>query len=188
MRRTVPLLLACLLLPACGPSVTTVLPSGSMTRPTTKPTASEKLMEPCHPGCFPKGTLVATPTGTREIQTVGKGETVTLVGTDGKLTSGPVESVFQTCNKLIEVRTDAGTLTTTETQPLCLTAGGFVEAGQLKAGDAIWRWENGERKAVTVTEVTGPVREADVFNLVVGTDKVFVAGGFLARGKPAADR
>ncbi len=177
MRRTVPILLACLLLPACGPTATT-------SRPTT-PTTREKLMEPCHPGCFPSGTLVVTPTGLREVQTIKTGDVVTLVGTDGTTTSGPVESVFQTCNKLIEVRTDAGTLTTTETQPLCLTAGGFREAGKLTAGDTIWRWENVGRKAVTVKDVTGPVREADVFNLVVGTDKVFVANGFLARGKPA---
>lgn len=153
---------------------------------TTKPTEprDERRMEPCHPGCFPSGTLVVTPTGGREIQTVGKGETVTLIGSDGQPTTGAVETVFQTCNKLIEVRTDAGTLTTTETQPLCLTAGGFKEAGQLKAGEQIWRWENGERKAVTVTEVSAPVREATVFNLVVGEGKVFVANGFLARGKP----
>lgn len=146
----------------------------------------EKLMEPCHPGCFPSGTLVVTPTGLREVQTIKTGEVVTLVGTDGTSTSGPVESVFNTCNKLIEVRTDSGTLTTTQTQPLCLTAGGFREAAQLKTGDTIWRWANGERTAVTVTEVTGVLREADVFNLVVGTGKVFVANGFLARGKPTA--
>jgi hypothetical protein len=158
------------------------------TTPATTPTRpgvdEQRRMEPCHPGCFPSGTLVVSPSGVREIQTVGKGETVTLIGADGRPTTGAVETVFQTCNKLIEVRTDAGTLTTTETQPLCVTAGGFKEAGQLKAGEQIWRWENGERKAATVTEVSGPVREAAVFNLVVGDGKVFVANGFLARGKP----
>lgn len=155
---------------------------------TTKPTEQKKMdgppPPPCHPGCFPSGTLVVTPTGVREIQTVGKGETVTLIGTDGKPTTGAVETVFETCNKLIEVRTDAGTLTTTETQPLCLTAGGFREAGKLTVGEKIWRWDNGERKSVTVKEVSAPVREAAVFNLVVGDGKVFVANGFLARGKP----
>jgi hypothetical protein len=155
------------------------------TTPTTRPSLDDqRRMEPCHPGCFPSGTLVATPSGPREIQTVGQGETVTLIGAGGKPTTGAVESVFETCNKLIEVRTDAGTLTTTVTQPLCLAAGGFVEAGKLKAGEQIWRWVSGERKAVTVKEVSAPVREAAVFNLVVGDGKVFVANGFLARGKP----
>lgn len=179
MRRTVPLLLACLLLPACGPTQPT-------TKPTTKPTIPEKLMEPCHPGCFPSGTLVVTPSGVREIQTVGKGDTVTIVTADGTATSGPVESVFETCNKLLDLTTDAGTLRTTETQPLCLVAGGFVEAAKLKAGDRIWKWAAGRRAAVTVKEVTPVAGTSPVFNLVVGTDRVFVVNGFLARGKPAA--
>jgi len=184
MRRIVPVLFACLLVSACGPVPSTPNPS---TPVTTKPT-DPKLYPPCHPGCFPSGTLVATPTGTREIQTIHKGEVVTLVTTDGVTTTGTVEDLFTTPNRLIEVRTDAGTVTTTETQPLCLTAGGFALAGELKAGEKIWRWENGERKAVTVKEVSAPVREGEVFNLVVGKDKVFIAGGFLARGKPPTDR
>jgi hypothetical protein len=65
-----------------------------------------------------------------------------------------------------------------------LVAGGFVEAGKLKAGDQIWRWADGKRVAATVKEVKPVEGTAAVFNLVVGTDRVFVAGGFLARGKP----
>lgn len=180
MRRTVPLLVACLLVSACGPTPSTKPVAVN----TTKPTTPEKLMEPCHPGCFPKGTLVATPTGLREIQTVGKGDIVTIVTADGTAASGPVDSVFETCNKLLDLSTDAGTLRTTETQPLCLTAGGFAEAGKLKAGDQIWKWVDGKRVAVTVKEITAVEGTSAVFNLVVGTDKVFVANGFLARGKP----
>ncbi len=180
MRRTVPLLLACLFLPACGPPGTT---PRVVTQPTTPPTR-EKLMEPCHPGCFPSGTLVHTPTGTREIQTVKAGETVTIIAADGTVTSGAVEAVFETCNKLLDLTTDAGTIRTTETQPLCRVAGGFAEAGKLKAGDQIWTWANDRRTAATVKEVKAVDGTAAVFNLVVGTDKVFVAGGFLARGKP----
>ncbi len=184
MWRTVPLLLACLLVSACGPSVTT---PGKPTQSTTPPTR-EKLMEPCHPGCFTSGTLVLTPTGTREIQTVKAGDTVTIIAADGTTTRGAVESVFETCNKLLDLTTDAGTLRTTETQPLCLTAGGFAEAGRLKVGDQIWTWANDRRTAATVKEVKAVDGPAAVFNLVVGTDKVFVANGFLARGKPVADR
>ena len=179
MRRLVPLLLVCLLLPACGPTATTKPGAGSTTKPT-----NEKLMEPCHPGCFPAGTLVVTPSGLKEIQTVGKGETVTIVSADGTATSGPVESVFETCNKLLDLTSDAGTLRTTETQPLCLVAGGFSDAGKLKPGDQIWKWTDGKRAAVTVKEIKPVDGTSAVFNLVVGTDKVFVANGFLARGKP----
>jgi hypothetical protein len=180
MRRTVPLLLACLLVSACGPSPTTSNPT---TQATTKPT-DPKLYPPCHPGCFPSGTLVLTPTGTREIQTVKAGDTVTIIAADGTTTSGAVEGVFETCNKLLDLTTDAGTIRTTETQPLCRVAGGFVEAGKLQAGDQIWTWANDRRTAATVKGVKMVDGTAAVFNLVVGKDKVFVAGGFLARGKP----
>lgn len=177
-------------LSACGPNPSTtqnVGTSNASTPVTTKPT-DPKLYPPCHPGCFPAGTLVATPSGLREIQTIRKGEMVTLVTSEGTATTGAVEDLFTTPNRLIEVRTDGGTATTTDTQPLCRTTGGFALAGDLKPDDTIWRWENGERKAVTVKEVSSPVREAEVFNLVVGKDKVFIAGGFLARGKPPVDR
>lgn len=187
MRRLLPVTLIAFAVCSCGPTEPTTSSTKSQTTPTTTKDDHEKY-PPCHPGCFPAGTLVATPTGPKEIQTIAKGEIVTLVTTDGAATTGSVEDVFKTPNRLLEVRTDAGTVTTTETQPLCLQAGGFRLAGELKAGDTIWRWENGGRTAATVKEVTAPVREADVFNLVVGKDKVFIAGGFLARGKPPTDR
>ena len=162
----------------CGPGTTT--PTSSA--PTPK--KNESPPPPCHPGCFPAGTTVLTPAGLREIQTVGKGEAVTIIAADGTATSAAVEAVFETCNRLLDVRTDAGTVRTTETQPLCLAAGGFVEAGRLKAGDRIWKWADGRRVETRVNEVAPVEGTAAVFNLVVGTDKVFVAGGFLARGKP----
>lgn len=106
---------------------------------------------------------------------------------DGRATSGPVESSFQTCNRLVEVRTDAGRLLTTETQPLCLKEGGFRRAGELAEGDVIWRWEAGQCRPAKVQAVMPTEGEAAVFNLVVGESAVFVAGGFLARGKPPPD-
>jgi hypothetical protein len=54
-----------------------------------------------------------------------------------------VEGVFVTTNRLIEVRTSAGSLVTTETQPLALADGGLRAAGELKAGDEVWRWVGG---------------------------------------------
>jgi hypothetical protein len=153
----------------------------------TRPTDDLRNYPPCHPGCFPAGTLVVTPAGVRAIEVIRKGEVVTIVGTDGTVTNGAAEAVFQTCNRLYAVRTEMGTLLTTETQPLCLRAGGFKPAGELKPGDQIWRWEDGKRTPARVTEVVIDGREVTVFNLVVGTDKVFVANGFLARGKPPAE-
>ena len=43
-----------------------------------------------------------------------------------------------------------------------------------------------ESRAVAVVSVVATGREAQVFNLVLGEPVLFVAGGFLARGKPPA--
>lgn len=82
------------------------------------------------------------------------------------------------------MRTDAGTLRASGAQPLCLATGGFRTGGDLKTGDTIWRWADGKRSAARVLSVTDTGTDAPVFNLVVGDSAVFVAGGYLARGKP----
>jgi hypothetical protein len=142
--------------------------------------------EPCHPGCFPAGTVIRLPHGTMPIERARAGDVVATVGPDGVLSTGRVETVFTTHNRLIEVRTDAGTLLTTLTQPLALTDGGLRAAGELKAGDRIWRWEGRGRRSVEVRSVSIAGREERVFNLVLGDSALFVADGFLARSKPPA--
>jgi hypothetical protein len=144
------------------------------------------LLEPCHPGCFPAGTPVQTPDGPRPVERVRKGDLVTTVGNNGKTASEKVTSVFVTRNRLIEVRTDAGNLVTTMTQPLALADGELRAAGQLKPGDRVWRWDGSERKAATVQSVASTAREEQVYNLVVGDRALFIANGFLARSKPPA--
>src|SRR5262249_28246433 len=123
---------------------------------------------PCHPGCFPAGTAVATPDGPRPIEAVGPGDLVTLVRPDRTATSRAVRSTFQPGNRLVEVRTESGRLLTTETQPLCLEGGGFRPAGELAEGDLVWRWEAGGRRPARVRAVVPTGREVPVFNLVVG--------------------
>ena len=97
----------------------------------------EPRIEPCHPGCFPAGTLIRLPEGTIPIERIRAGDLVTTVRSDGTASRGRVEAVFKTHNRLVEVRTNAGTLVTTETQPLALVDGGLRGAGELKAGDRI---------------------------------------------------
>lgn len=145
------------------------------------------LEKPCHPGCFPAGTLVRTPTGTAKIETLKVGDAVTTVRADGQAASGKVTHLYETTNKLLEVKTDGGTALTTHDQPLALVAGGLRKAGDLQVGDRVWRWVRGERKAATVAAVTPTGRTATVYNLILGDSAVFVAGDFLARGKPPAD-
>jgi hypothetical protein len=39
----------------------------------------EILFEPCHPGCFPRGTLIETPDGTRPIESIRVGDPLTAI-------------------------------------------------------------------------------------------------------------
>lgn len=148
--------------------------------------APERQFEPCHPGCFPAGTMILVPGGKSLVERINAGDVVTTVGPDGKSSKSKVASVFVTRNRLIEVSTDAGKLVTTETQPLALSTGALKGAGELKAGDRIYRWVEGERKAATVKGVTQTLREEKVFNLILGDPVLFIANGFLARSKPPA--
>jgi hypothetical protein len=107
-----------------------------------------------------------------------------LIDTDGAATPGKVNSNFQTCNRLVEVQTESGSLLSTPTQPLCLRDGGFRAAGELIEGDMIWRWDEDKRRAARVLAVVPTGQEAPVYNLIVGESVIFIAGGFLARGKP----
>jgi hypothetical protein len=128
--------------------------------------------------------MITTPSGLKAIESIREGDIVTLVDTTGATSEVAVRSTFQTCNDLLEVVTDTGKLLTTTTQPLCLTDGEFRRAGELVEGDTIWRWNGEERCPARVQVVKPSEREVRVFNLVVGESAVFVANGFLARGKP----
>src|SRR4029450_2554725 len=79
------------------------------------------LYEPCHPGCFPHGTLVETPRGPRAIGTISVASQVIAYRKTGEQFTARVQSVFNTENRLWRVTTEAGELLTTETQPLCLS-------------------------------------------------------------------
>jgi uncharacterized protein (TIGR03067 family) len=146
----------------------------------------QQFEKPCHPGCFPAGTLVRVPNGTRAIERIRAGDLVTAIDAAGKPSPARVAGVFVTRNRVLEVRTEGGTLVTTATQPVGLVGGGFRAAGELKPGDRIWRWVEGRRQAVAVTAVTSADREVQVFNLILGEPTGFVAGGFVVRSKPPA--
>jgi hypothetical protein len=105
---------------------------------------------------------------------------------DGDRLQGKVTSIFVTKNRLFEIRTDAGSLLTTHTQPFSIAGGKLRTAGELKAGDRIYRWNGGERRTVTVTSVSATGQEERVYNLILGDPAIFVANGFLARSKPPA--
>jgi hypothetical protein len=147
---------------------------------------SEMHYEPCHPGCFPSGTLVETPDGPRRIECIQVGDLVTSIGGDGVVSPIAVQSVFVTPNRIWRVELEHDTLFTTETQPLCLAAGGTKAAGDLSAGDMILGWRAGSVQPTRVLDVAPTDRREAVHNLVLGNLEHFVADGILARSKPPA--
>lgn len=144
----------------------------------------ETVPEPCHPGCFPAGTLVDTPAGLRCIETVGIGE---LVKTYGQQPStAVVQGVFVTDNRLWRIDTEAGALIATQTQPLVLCDQEVVQAGKLHQGDKLLRWSDGGLKAVVVLQVRPTDRTEKVYNLILGNSEIMLANGFLCCSKPSA--
>jgi len=154
-----------------------VFPEASLTQ-------SYVALEPCHPGCFPRGTLVETPRGRRAIEAIETGTLVTTIGPDGERGERAVQSVFITDNMLWLIRTEAGELLTTKTQPLCLADGTIRGAGELEVGDSIRHLGPDGVHNVKVLEAASTGRMAKVFNVVLGNSEIFVAGGYLARSKP----
>jgi hypothetical protein len=147
----------------------------------------EPMPEPCHPGCFPRGTPVATPQGLRSIDTIAAGDLVTTLLPSGEALTTPVQSVFVTENWLWKIETEAGILWTTKTQPLCVARDETRAAGELAPGDTILRFQDGGTHDVRVLAVTPTTTKTKVFNLILGDCEVFVADGYLARSKPPAE-
>lgn len=148
--------------------------------------AQELLAEPCHPGCFPAGTLVETDEGARTIESLVPGDRTIIHLPTGKVAVATVSEIFVTENWLWKVETDGGDLITTQTQPLCVAWDEAVQVGKLKRGDMILQQRDGAILEVKVLSVTPTEKSAKVYNLILGDAEVFVAGGFVARSKPPA--
>jgi hypothetical protein len=149
-------------------------------------TLHDILPEPCHPGCFPSGTMVETSSGLRRIETIREGDFITPINAGGGAASAQVQTIFVTDNRLWQIETDSGSLVTTQTQPLYIGAGENVQVGDLHEGDTIFRWQDGGAQPVKILSVSSTGRVEKVYNLILGNSEVFVAGGFLARSKPPA--
>jgi hypothetical protein len=144
-------------------------------------------MEPCHPGCFPWGTMIETAKGRRPVEQIQIGDQIVAISRTGEVQKIPVSSIFRTRNRLLEVQTTAGGLLTTPTQPLCVTNSKNIAAGELQCGEMILVWKDGKTTPVRVERTMLTERVEPVINLVLGDSEAFIANGFVARSKPPAD-
>lgn len=150
-------------------------------------TLSEPLYEPCHPGCFPVGTLVETLEGPRRIETIAVGDQLVSFDSEGGRTTAEVTSIFTTENWLWQVTTYLGTLVSTEAQPLYVELDQARAVGELEPGDMLFLYRDGKLARAMVVATSRTDRAEPVINLVLGESRPFVAGGFLARSKPPAN-
>ena len=164
-----------------------LLRRAATTFPEAQVSEREIPLQPCHPGCFPSGTLVDTPVGPRLIEEIQVGDLLTTIRPGGQSAESKVQSVFVTSNQIWKVETADGVLFTTQIQPLCLADERIVPAGKLEPGDRILCRKEGEIREVEVLRVSATEEVARVFNLVLGDSEIFIAGGFLARSKPPAE-
>ncbi len=142
---------------------------------------------PCHPGCFPRGTLVNTPTGNRAIESLKPGDTVIALQADHTIAFDNIHAVFVTDNQLWKVSTDSGDIITTKTQPLCMSFDRIVPVESLQIGDDLLQYRNGKTRTVKVQAIEMTDRHEDVFNLILTDAVFFVASDFVARSKPPAE-
>ncbi|HND54348.1 MAG TPA: Hint domain-containing protein [Pirellulaceae bacterium] len=167
------------------------LPKGADERlrkwfPEAKFDTYERPLEPCHPGCFPAGTLVVTENGERRIETIQVGDRLVAFDREGARKLVPVTSIFRTSNRLVAIKTAQGELLTTPTQPLALSFTRQVAASELVAGDELLVWRDDQPHPTKILDARKTDRVARVFNLVLEDSELFIAGGHLARSKPPA--
>jgi predicted lipid-binding transport protein (Tim44 family) len=134
-------------------------------------------------GCFPAGTGVATPQGSRPIQSLTPGDTVLAVGTDQRPVPVKVRKVFVQQSELLTVHTSAGNLVTTHEHPLALADGGFTPAGNLQPGQMILAWAQDQARPASVTGLSRGTQMHVVYNLEVDGPHTYIAGGFIVHNK-----
>ncbi len=127
--------------------------------------------------CFVAGTTVLTTLGKKAIETIQVGDTVPCVDhitgeyAEKKVVSTTVNKV----NRLTELDIDGEIIRCTDTHPFQIKGKGWVNAGDLQAGDIVYTkdWNTATVKAVTHLEFDEPV---EVFNFEVEDCHTYFVG------------
>lgn len=133
-------------------------------------------------GCFPAGTEVWTPAGRRAIEGFLPGDEITAWSPAG-LRTRRVTALHRYEAATVTIRTEAGELVASVTQPLLTAEKGWVLVRDLAPGMSLVRsgGEGGRIRAIDSGRA-----DATVFNVSVETDETYLVGEqrFVAHNKP----
>lgn len=129
--------------------------------------------------CFPAGTLIATPSGQRMIETIRAGDEI--------ISFDPDTRAIRTCRvsqtykfdtaELISIRTIDRIVDATPDHRF-LTPNGFVEARELRIGDTLFEFESDILVPRPILGIYRVQCSVPVFDLTVEETHTFIANGF----------
>jgi len=134
-------------------------------------------------GCFPAGTGIATPQGTRPIEALAAGDEVLSIDPAGRTVRSLVKTILVNKSPLLKIKTPGGSFLATEDHPISLGEGRFRPAGELRLGDRIARWKDGRLAVEKVQRIDSGLKEGLVFNLEVDGHHTFIAEGVVVHNK-----
>ncbi|MFI5797471.1 polymorphic toxin type 27 domain-containing protein [Streptomyces sp. NPDC051677] len=122
--------------------------------------------------CFPAGTKVATENGPKSIEDIKVGDRVwSQDQVTGKKSLQPVLNLFRhTVDSLVRITTADGQVEATDSHRFWVPERGWVEAGELRAGDTLEARDGGSTQVLGTTVVKGSV---EVFNFEVARNHTY---------------
>lgn len=177
---------------SCGQTTTLVAEGGKKTRTvrSKKPpknvsnssrSGSSNVSSSNSSSCFPKGTNILTPVGSKDISLLNKGDHVVSIDSDNKHHISRVLKVKVHSNeRLWLIKFSDGSCLKTTSNHAFFTKNGWVESQNLISGSDIF---SSNSKKITQKKVTfsSEIQESDdVYNLYVENNFNFVANGMIA--------
>jgi predicted lipid-binding transport protein (Tim44 family) len=132
-------------------------------------------------GCLAEGTPIATPDGTRAIESLRPGDAVLAWQGGGVVTDRVADVYAVDPAEYVEIASAGRVLRLTPEHPVAVGVGVFRAAGTLQAGDAL-QLPDGARSE-PIQHVARVAASSRAFNLLVERTGVFVANGALVHNK-----
>jgi len=174
-------------------TVTTMVASGGDTRgvmkPGKKPPRKKKRKvniqpnnsTPVNSSCFPKGTMVLTPIGNKEISRLNEGDYVISIGSNNKTCTSKILKVKGYTNKpLWKITFNDGTSVKTTASHSFLIGDRWVKSSNIKQGNIVSCYINGKIISKKVIFSSSIESTDDVYNIYVENNFNFIADGVMA--------